>query len=129
MGDIPYGNIGPDYKIRFTKRLAFEVQVRIRNHGKNCPENVETDDWYEVGKILDGAKSLAGRTSRLTVNLGKHQPEVVNALREALIRVEKSSTHIQIYQSAHLRAEEIADYLNISAIERLGEVGADLKIA
>ena len=60
----------------------------------------------------------------MTVNLGKFKPEVIYALREALIRVEQFSTHVQIYPAAHSRAEQIADYLDISAIERLGEIGS-----
>lgn len=124
---VPYGNIGPNYKIRFTRRLAHELRNVICAGGR--PESVDPGDWNEAHTLMQAARDLAGRTSRLTVNLGKCQPEVLVALREALILVEKTSTHVQIYTSAHARAEEIADYLDISAIERLGEIGADLKIA
>ncbi len=126
MQRIPYGNVGPDCKIRFTRRLAHELRNVVRGHH---PDSIEAADWNQVYKIMSEARSLAGSTSRLTVNLGRYQPEVLVALREALILVEKTNTHVQIYTSAHARAEEIADYLDISAVERLGEIGADLKTA
>jgi hypothetical protein len=126
MSNIPYGNIGPDHRMRFTKRLAMEVRTVSR---QSPPEGVHPSDWDEVLTLMETARALPDRTSRLSVNLGKLQPEVCAALREALMIVAKENTHVQVYQSAHSRAEEIANYLDISAIERLADLGADLKSA
>jgi hypothetical protein len=107
-----------EVKIRVTQRLARELR-EITKQDELCPKEVRLSHWYAVWRMMDHERET---DSRIIVNLSREEAPIVKALWLALRYVEDNVTHVQVYQSAHARAEEVASFLGISAIDRLGRI-------
>ena len=118
---IPYGNKGPDLRVRFTKRLAFELRnlVNGRYPRRATPPALPPDVLDELRRFV---LELSAAGTGVTVNLGIWSHDVVVAVRLCLASIESFCTHTQVKLAAKKRRRIVEDYLGLSAVDRLAEV-------
>lgn len=118
-----YGMKGESKRLRLSRRMLDELSRLLDDtpmaDGGKVPDSVvaaAADELIELSGRRQGTKS------RYVVDLGKLEPTTVFALRECLVVIAGSCCHIQLQTACMKKAAEIANYLNLSAIDRLGDI-------
>lgn len=119
--NVPYGNEGPDCRVRFTKRLAWELSQLVTGSYpiKLNRLSIPPDQWEPLRMFVLEAKSV---DTGFTANFGQIKRPCLDAIRLALRAVEHYCPHTQVKKAARIRRTAIDDYLGLSAVDRLSEI-------
>jgi hypothetical protein len=121
MTAIPYGNKGPDCRVRLTQRLAWELSQLVSGY---YPTNatklgIPPDQFEALRTFVREARSV---DTGFTMNLGTYEEHVLLSIRKLLKAVERYCTHTQVKKAARDRRDAFDDYLGLSAVDRLADV-------
>ena len=121
MSNVPYGNKGPDCRVRLTGRIGYELnQLMSGSYRVGLSDLKVPPDYFEpLRKIISEARSVE---TGHTMNLGLYDPLVLEALRRCLKAVERYCGHTQVAKAARKRRTALDDYLGVSAVDRLAEI-------
>lgn len=118
-----YGMKGESKRLRLSRRMLDELSKLLNDkrvsEGGKVPNTVTDKAAEELCELSDRRRDTE---SRYVVNLGTLEPVTVQALRECLLVVAGSCCHIQVQKACVKKAAEIAEYLNLSAVDRLGDI-------
>jgi len=118
---IPYGNKGPDCRVRFTKRLAHELHELCAGRYVVTLDmlRIAISEFEPLRSFVSDARSVK---SGFTANLGLYDKSLLTTLRIALRAIERFCPHNQVKKAARSRRLSIDDYLGLSAVDRLADV-------
>ena len=120
---IPYGNKGPDFRIRLTARLGSELRLMIRGGYTTNMADLKIAP-HLVEPLLKICQETTHTTTGITLNLGLYEREVLHALRKLFQVIERYCCHVQVARAAKARRRAVDTYLGISAVDQLAEVAS-----
>jgi hypothetical protein len=120
--------------IHVTRRLCTDLVPILRSRSSDNLTAIEYEGFKKIAGLLDSESERCGRGG-VTISLDAYswKAEHLRLLRDMLLAILKTSTNVQIRRAVVTRAQAIADYLGISAVEQLGDItnaeSAQLRIA
>jgi hypothetical protein len=119
--NVPYGNKGPDCRVRFTGRLGHELQELCAGRYVVTLKDLRIP-ISEVEPFRSFVQEARGVKSGFTANLGLYAKDLLGNLRLALKAIEHYCPHTQVKKAARSRRLMIDDYLGLSVVDRLADV-------
>ena len=118
-----YNMKGEPYRLRLSRRTLDDLSTLLNQtlnvEGGPVPNSV-------TNKAADELLALAERRgtteTRYVVNLGVLERETCLALRDCLLVIASQCCHVQVQRACVKKAAEIATYLGVSAVDRLGDI-------
>jgi len=120
----PYGNKGPDRRLRLTARISYELRLLIGGGGYTINLSDLKIKLHLVEPLWKLVQETTHAATGITINLGLYDPAELHALRKLFQAIERYCCHSQVARAAKSRRRVIDTYLGISAVDQLGEVAS-----